>query len=337
MKKVKLTDIAREAKVGPATAERVLNSRGNVRLDTAERVLVAARKLGYDRHLPERYRGIIRIEVIMVRPDTPFFSRLNQAFASISATLDSSVLIHRTFLDENDPLAVARHVANPGFRRSGLIIVAPDHPEVTAKLREVKANGVVVVHIVSRIGDGDDPFIGIDNYAAGRTAAYYMTNMLTARCGSFAALCHSSAYQVHKQRIRGFSDYLADHANPAHLFALVMFGLDQRERSAALFEEALRAHPDIIGIYNAGGANSGIALVLERHDLGRSIMWIGHELTANSRRWLKSGLMDIVLDQAPEVQARRAVDTVLHRIGFHDVEDSSGPVRFLTINSENLF
>jgi hypothetical protein len=62
MKKVKLADIAREAKVGPATAERVLNSRGNVRLDTAERVLVAARKLGYDRHLPERYRGIIRIK-----------------------------------------------------------------------------------------------------------------------------------------------------------------------------------------------------------------------------------------------------------------------------------
>ena len=337
MKKVKLADIAREAKVGPATAERVLNSRGNVRLDTAERVLVAARKLGYDRHLPERYRGIIRIEVIMVRPDTPFFSRLNQAFAGISATLDSSILIHRTFLDENDPLAVARHIANPGFRRSGLIIVAPDHPEVTAKLREVKASGVVVVHIVSRIGDSDDPFIGIDNYAAGRTAAYYMTNMLKARCGSFVALCHSSVYQVHKQRIRGFSDYLADHANPAHMFALVMFGMDQRERSAALFEDALKAHPDIIGIYNAGGANSGIASVLERHDLGQSIMWIGHELTANSRRWLKSGLMDIVLDQAPEVQARRAVDTVLHRIGFHDVEDNSGPVRFLTINSENLF
>jgi LacI family transcriptional regulator len=164
-----------------------------------------------------------------------------------------------------------------------------------------------------------------------------MTNMLKARCGSFVALCHSSAYQVHKQRILGFSDYLADHPNPAHMFALVMFGMDERERSAALFEGALKAHRDIVGIYNAGGANSGIASVLERHDLGRSVMWIGHELTANSRRWLKTGLMDIVLDQAPEIQARRAVDTVLHRIGFLDVEVSTGPVRFLTINSENLF
>jgi LacI family transcriptional regulator len=122
MEKVRLADIAREAKVGTATVERVLNSRGNVRAQTVERVLLAARKLGYDRRLPDRYHGFIRIEVIMVRPDTPFFSRLNHAFARIAASLGPSILIHRTFLDEKDPLSVARHIANPGFRRSGLII-----------------------------------------------------------------------------------------------------------------------------------------------------------------------------------------------------------------------
>jgi LacI family transcriptional regulator len=336
MKKVRLADIAREAKVGTATVERVLNARGNVRPETAERVVLAARRLGYDRLLPARYRGIIRIEVIMVRPDTPFFSRLNQAFARIAATLDSSILIHRTFVDESDPVAVARHIADPGFRRSGLIIVAPDHPEVKARLQAAKAAGLTIVHIVSRIGDDEEPFIGIDNYAAGRTAAFYMTNMLKPRAGRLVALCHSSAYRGHKERVRGFSDYLADHPDPAHLFSLVMFGRDERGRTADVFEEALRDDPGIIGIYSVGGANSGIASVLEREGRGRSIMWIGHELTDNSRRWLKAGLMDIVLDQAPEIQARRALDTVLHRIGMLDVEVSSEPVRFLTINAENL-
>ena len=334
MKKVRLADIAREARVGTATAERVLNARGNVTPATVERVLVAARRLGYDRRLPERYRGLIRIEIIMMRPDTPFFARLNHAFARIAATLESSILIHRTFLDENDPLAVARHIADPGFRRSGLIIVSPDHPEVRARLREAKASGVTVVPMVSRIGD-DEPFIGIDNYAAGRTAGYYMAGMLKARPGKLVALCHSGVYHVHKERIRGFSEYLADHPNPDHDFTHVMFGMDERERSAELFEDALRVHADIIGIYNAGGANAGIAAVLERRDRGRSIMWIGHELTDDSRRWLRSGLMDIVLDQAPEVQARRALDMVLRGIGFLDVEVSSEPVRFLTINAEN--
>ena len=85
-----------------------------------------------------------------------------------------------------------------------------------------------------------------------------------------------------------------------------------------------------------GGAESGVASVLERHNRGKSIMWIGHELTENSRRWLQSGLMNIVFDQAPEIQARRAIDLVLKRIGFIDVEVSTEPVRFLTFNSENI-
>jgi LacI family transcriptional regulator len=336
MKKVTLADLAREANVGTATVERVLNSRGNVRPETAERVAIAARRLGYDRRMPERYHGIIRIEVIMVRPDTPFFARLNQAFARIAATLDSSVLIHRTFLDELDPRSLARHIADPGFRRSGLIIAAPDHPEVKMRLRQAKASGVAIVHIVSHIGNEEDDFIGIDNYAAGRSAAYYMTNMLRPRSGTLVALCHSSAYEVHRARVRGFSDYLAEHGDPAHVFALVMFGLDDRSRSAELFEDALARYRDIIGIYSAGGANSGVASVLKRRGRDKSILWIGHELTENSRQWLQSGLMNIVFDQAPEIQARRAVDIILRRIGFIDVEVSAEPVRFLTINSENL-
>lgn len=342
MKKVKLADIAREAGVGTATVERVLNSRGNVSSEMAGRVVVAARRLGYDRRLPERYRGIIRIEAIMMRPDTPFFVRLNKAFARVAASLDSSIMIHRTFLDELDPESVARHIADPGFRRSGLIIVAPDHPEVEARLREVKAMGVAVAQIVSRIGDDDGSYIGIDNYAAGRTAAFYMTNMLKPRRGTLVALCHSGVYEVHRERVRGFSDYLAEHPDRGHAFALVMFGRDDRLRSAEIFKHALKAYPDIIGIYNAGGANSGIASVLEHHYGSGSvapkhrIMWIGHELTDNTRRWLKSGLMSMVLDQAPEIQARRAIDTVLRKIGFIDVEVSTEPVRFLTINAENL-
>jgi LacI family transcriptional regulator len=136
--------------------------------------------------------------------------------------------------------------------------------------------------------------------------------------------------------VRGFSDFLAEHGDRSHLFALVMFGLDDRLRCAELFEDALRYCPDIIGIYNAGGANSGIASVLERHTRIKSIMWIGHELTDNSRRWIKSGLMNIVFDQIPETQARRSVDLVLKRIGFIDLEVANEPIQFLTVNSENL-
>ncbi len=73
MKKARLVDIAAAAGVGLATVERVLNERGSVRPQTAEKVVLAAKRLGYKRIIPSLYRGTIRIEVILVRPEPLFF------------------------------------------------------------------------------------------------------------------------------------------------------------------------------------------------------------------------------------------------------------------------
>jgi LacI family transcriptional regulator len=115
MKKVRLADIAKEAQVGTATVERVLNARGNVSSVKIEKVIQAARRLGYRQPFRESYHGVLRIEVIMVRRDTTFYHRLANAFQRISESLDPCISVHRTFADEADPRSVARCIANPGF------------------------------------------------------------------------------------------------------------------------------------------------------------------------------------------------------------------------------
>ena len=65
-RKPRFQDIAEEAGVGTATVERVLNGRANVLPRTAQRVIIAARKLGYDRTLPSAYHACIQIEVVIV-------------------------------------------------------------------------------------------------------------------------------------------------------------------------------------------------------------------------------------------------------------------------------
>ena len=130
MPKPTFADIAERAGVGTATVERVLNGRGGVRPATAEKVIAAARTLGYPRRLPDVHRGLLRIEVILVRPETTFFRRLSRAFERISATLDPSVNVHRTFMGEGDPRAIAVRIASTEMRRAGLILAVPDHPEI---------------------------------------------------------------------------------------------------------------------------------------------------------------------------------------------------------------
>ncbi|MBP0111044.1 LacI family DNA-binding transcriptional regulator [Bradyrhizobium vignae] len=330
-----IKDIAREANVGTATVERVLNDRGGVSTELAERVIKAAKKLKYgDRRLTP-HRGIIRIEVLLVQPEAEvFYADLNAAFQRISASLDPTILVHRTIVREDDIPGVARHIATPTLRRAGLIVLAPDHPEITESIRKARASGVEVVQMLTGSAGEDVPYIGIDNYAAGRTAAYYMSRMLRGSSGTLLAICHSGAYRAHRERIRGFSDYLTQHMSGDHSFCRVIFARDDNLFSAERLTEALRDDASVIGVYSVGAGTEGIAAALKAHPA--KVFWIGHARTHSTVKCLRSGLMDICIDGAQETQARRSLDIVLRRLGLIDVDVSGAPVQFLTITAESL-
>ncbi len=325
-------EVAKLANVGTATVERVLNGRGGVRPETVEKVLLAARALDWPGRLPEQHRGIIRIEVILVRPDTSFYARLARAFRRIATSLDPSIQIQLTFLQEDDPQAIANRILNPPMRRSGLAVVCPAYDEVAAALAQVRLTGLPIVQIVSRIVEDLD-FVGIDNVAAGRLAAMMVSRLGDVR-GTVVALCHSQIYEVHRDRIRGFSDYMAANAKDGLSFKLVAFGHDEQDMSARRMAEAIKDWPDLAAVYNAGGANSSVLRELRR--ARRKVFFVGHELTDVTRAALSDGVADVIFDQAPEAQARRTTDLLLSKIGLLTEIVENPPVRFITITSENL-
>jgi LacI family transcriptional regulator len=325
-------EVAKLANVGTATVERVLNGRGGVRPETVEKVLLAARALDWPGRLPEQHRGIIRIEVILVRPDTSFYARLARAFRRIATSLDPSIQIQLTFLQEDDPQAIANRILNPPMRRSGLAVVCPAYDEVAAALAQVRLTGLPIVQIVSRIVEDLD-FVGIDNVAAGRLAAMMVSRLSDVR-GTVVALCHSQIYGVHRDRIRGFSDYMDAKATDGLSFNLVAFGHDEQDMSARRMAEAIRDWPDLAAVYNSGGANSSVLRELRRAK--KKVFFVGHELTDVTRAALSDGIADVIFDQAPEAQARRTTDLLLSKIGLLTEIVENPPVRFITITSENL-
>lgn len=333
MSKPNYRDIARHAGVGTATVERVLNGRGGVRPELVEKVILAARTLNYPRTLPETHRGLLRIEVLMVRPETTFYRRLSHAFERIAATLDPLVVVHRSFTEEMNPDEIAKRILSTEIPRAGLILAVPSHPLISAAVEAVVARGLPVVHVVTRASESRGEFVGIDNYAAGRTAALFIARMAR-QAGPVVALCHP-IYQVHRDRIRGFSNYFRDHPGPIG-FEWLGFGRDEEHHSADLLSLALEMYPGLAGLYNAGGANSALIDVLRRHPRGRDIFFVGHELTDYTRAALRDGIMDVVLDQAPEAQARRSLDLILRRIGLTEIEPDKAPIRFITITAEGL-
>lgn len=335
MPRVTLKSVAEMARVGTATVERVLNGRGGVSPETVEKVLAAARKLDYPKRLPEVHRGVMRIEILMLRPELSFINRLSKAFERIAANLHPSISVHRTFLNESEPRSIAKRIADPATRRSALLVVLPQHPAIRDAVAEVRHRGIPVIQVMTPHEGLDLPYVGIDNRAAGRMAGLMMSGMQP-RQGTVAALCHSQIYGVHRERVRGFSEFMA-RPQASHLnFQQVAFMNDDQMEIAKVASALMRAIPDLNGIYCAGGDYGPLCEHLRRHRVERQICVIGHELTAQSEAALRDGTISAIIDQAPETQARRALDMALHRLGLLETEVDTSPIRFITITAENV-
>lgn len=349
-RRVTLKDIAALAGVGTATVERALNNRGNVRPETCRKILNVARELNYFPSLPMGHHGVIRLDVLLVRPETLFYSRINSAFERLAASLGKDVVIHRSFVKEADIAGFVEKITNPPYQRSALILACPAYPAILSALRDVADSGLPVVQIVTR-NLPDLPYVGIDNHAAGRTAALCMKRSLVhgngceedggktgghrRRRGSVIALCHSMAYANHRERIEGFSGFLAEQTDDRLFLRDVLFDRDDPDEAARLVHQAIVSDPDLVGIYTAGGDSLHIGTVLKKH-AARALCWIGHEVNDATRRSLADGTMTLAIDQTPEHQAGIALTLCLQKLGIIPALVEAEPPKFRLVTPENL-
>jgi LacI family transcriptional regulator len=208
--RVTLRHVAERAGVGVATVDRVLHERGSVSPDVARRVIEAARVLRLPRSLPVPYRRGLRLDVMLTRPDTPFFARLNQAFLRAAATLDPSVIVQRSFIDDSDPRLLADAVR--ATRCQAVVVCGRESHAVIDAGASITAAGIPVVTVVSDLPSAPRlAYVGIDHHAAGRTAGLFMARMAR-RPGSVVAIGHSFSYRAHADRLAGFREALCEYA-----------------------------------------------------------------------------------------------------------------------------
>jgi LacI family transcriptional regulator len=327
-----LEDVARRAGVGLSTVDRVLNERGSVSAATERRVIEAARELGLRRSLPAPHARQVRIEVMLAPSVTPFMRRLTEAMGQVAATLDRSIVILRSGIDMSDPAYVAARIG--GSRADGIIIYCEEHPANVAAIATVTAAGRPVICVVTDVPDSPRAaYVGIDHAKAGRTAAFFVARMGHAT-GVALILSTSTGFRAHKQRIDGFREALAVH-RPAVAVAPVMTSGDDPERAYHLLTQALRGTPDVVAVYNTGGANAAAAHAIRDAGRAGAVLFVGHELTEESAALLRAGAMTVAIDQSPELQARRSIDLMLNHLGVTPAEVMASEIAFTLHTVEN--
>ncbi len=299
---VTIADVADAAGVSAATVDRVLNGRAGVHARTRSRVLRAAEELGYvdGGSAPA---AAMRLAFVVPGGGNPVLAELSRALRSC-ATPAVAVVVHR--LDIYRPEILAAGLLDVAAEADGVGVVALDHPAVREAMRTLAAQGKQVVTLVSDISDVPRAaYIGIDNRAAGRLAGQLLGRFLRVASGEVALFAGSLSYRGHEEREMGFRRVCAEDF-PALTLLPTCEIKDEAEQAHAATRALLRERPALCGIYCLGGGLRGIGRALEESRRTQTV-FIGHELTEHTRRFLVSGTMDAVIDQDAASEARRAV------------------------------
>ncbi len=165
-----LRDVSEASGVSEMTVSRVLRNRGDVSQATRERVLAAAKRLGY---VPNKIAGALASSrVNLVAVIVPSMSNLvfPEVLTGITDVLEKTplqpVVGFTNYLPEREEKVLYEMLS---WRPSGVIIAGLEH---TAPARAMLANaGVPVVEIMDTDGEPIDAMVGISHRRAGRELA----------------------------------------------------------------------------------------------------------------------------------------------------------------------
>ncbi len=317
-----IREIAQQAGVSEATVDRVLHDRPGVREGTAAQVRQAIADLDRQRSQLRLSGRRFMLDVVMETPRR-FSALTRSALEAELPTLRPAVFRARFHVREEWP--VGELVAQlDSLRRTGshgVILKAPDVPEVAAAINRLTARRIPVLTIVTDVPASTRlAYVGMDNRAAGATAAHLVEQIVGARPGAFLVVGSGELFRGEEEREMGFRSAIR-RLDPARRIVEVpdTGGIDGLCRDAV--GAVLRAEREVAAVYSPGGGNRGIVAAFDA--AGRDYhAYIGHDLAESNRELLLAGRISALLHHDLRADLRGAAHAVM---AFHGAID--GPHR----------
>lgn len=321
-----IEDLARAARVSTATVDRVLNGRAHVRAATARRVAEAAQQIGYHAHGLIAHRltpdlPAIRLGFVLHKERQEFYRNFARELdAAVAARTDARVRAVIRYSPSQSPDDFAKEIAALEGDVDAIASSAVSHQSLSRVVQDLKSRGTPVFAVLTEFAQGlRAHYVGLNNIKVGRLAGWLLATAAR-EPGKLALFVGGNRWHGHALRETGFRSYLRENA-PGFQVLDTLVNLETRQLTYEATLDLLHRHPDLRGIFVAGGGMEGaIAAVRETRKPGKLAMVVP-ELTAESRAALSDGYVSMAIATPLDTLCRDLVGLMVS-----SVQDGIAPV-----------
>jgi LacI family transcriptional regulator len=329
-KAIRIKDIARLAGVSTATVDRVLHQRGQVSSVALKKVMAILNEHDYKPNLLARTLGsnkTIRIAALIPDPSIdPYWDIVYQGIVQAqNEWAQYSVTINVFFFDQYSKKSYKKKALEALKVHPNGILTSPIfYDEALPILKLFKEKNIPYVLFNTNIPETEPlAFIGQDLYSSGQVGAQLM-NLDQQAAGTLAVLhlfedIHNSRHLSEKER--GFREYfkstrkLNNHRNKPN-FDIVEFNLSATEPSFKKKLNDVLDDKNLKGIFvTTSKGTSIVASFLDKRGKN-GIRLIGYDMLEDNLKYLKSGVIDFLINQNPKNQTFRGISHLVNHLIF---------------------
>lgn len=322
-REVTVKDIARRAGVSIGTVDRVMHDRTGVSASSRQKVLEAMDSLGY--HL-NPYASLLankrHFRIVCLLP----LKCSGEYWELVYGGLEKA---ERDNLNRNTAIEIIgyeqfsrRSFCDAAAQlRSDLpqaVVMAPIyHLETLELASELKARGIPLIYIDSRLEDSDYlAYFGIPMFESGYLGGRLLLGddavdeVVNFRIERGATPIDDPTLQ----RRQGFFDYVTSNCPELKVYNEFIRPHDEAY-NASVFERFYAEHPQIRRIVTFNSRVHLIADYLAQHGM-RDYKVVGFDLLEKNKRLLREGYIDYLVVQRTEMQVRRAIHTLVDYLAF---------------------
>ncbi len=295
-----ITDVAEMAGVSMATVDRVLNAREAVRPETARRVYEAAQKVGYHAAplIGQRLQADVpemRLGFVLHKEKQAFhqaFARELDLAVRNAAHIRGRAIIE--FSASQSPSDFTSLMLGMRGKVDAVAACAITHHEVTDAVTVLKSEGIPTFALLNDFAQGvRQNYVGLNNLKVGRIAASIIA-MAAHKPGKVGVFVGGYRWHGHELRETGFRSFFREFA-PQFTVLDTLVNLETRQLTYEATLDLLDRHPDLRGIYCAGGGMEGAIAALREVRRPGEVCLVVNEITPETRSALTDRYITMVI------------------------------------------